>query len=692
MRRLYQLNFKLFIKMWYISFVPLIILGYCGFQLLNILPLCTTPYDSINYIGALCGQYGLIWFAYFLFAGYEFFRKAKDKNLQESFDTISNGRYKSILSQLSVMITIITIIFVPAMLMVTTLSFVPISTYTPLITNTVFSTILYIGGPMLIGLLIGAVGSQLINRLPFYLLGLLCVFLISTFSTNFYLTIGYVTADWFNLSVGINILKAFGLFSTMHPVYFNVVDTSFGQGLEPSRWNLLLFWICLCGAVLFWKLRNKKTWRTKIVSGILALFCAINFLGYWNTGSRWQHRMIATLEDVAKDDLFYYENLGKAKYNENKAPMFSIKSCQLNLNILRDLKGEAILTLDGTVLDSYDFTLHHNYHVTSVTDRDGNPLNYERWHDYLSVMPRNESGLTSICITYEGSQANYYSTAQGCYLPGMSCYYPVAGLYTIFENGSIQTDIIPNEAIDFEVNINTLCSVYSNLERNIGNIFKGYAKSVTLVGGMYKEDKKGGTRNILPHFKESVDISSFLKDQAALIQEKTGLSITVPKIECVIYSPNVMVPFVNGQSSGSAFLDNTLLLYDSVTTQDYSALTNQLLESVIPAVDSKSVISGVLSSVVKSIVGGDDTGVNAFKREFGTTPTEKYIYIESMSKEQNLYREILFYIYKALYNSNNPKSVISDMYQYLTDQNINMDELTFAKSLAEKYPEEAQQP
>ena len=69
-------------------------------------------------------------------------------------------------------------------------------------------------------------------------------------------------------------------------------------------------------------------------------------------------------------DMNYYLNTeGEVQYSfETAAPQFAVTACDLEMHVWKELSATAELTLDGTNLDSYDFTLYHGYEVQSVTD------------------------------------------------------------------------------------------------------------------------------------------------------------------------------------------------------------------------------------------------------------------------------------------------------------------------------------
>lgn len=671
--------------MLYLPLFYLVLLGYAGYQFSTFV--VTDAVLSAGVINSLYSRVGLMGFVFFLFASFEFLFKVRERGLDERVKGVPGAYRRTVGTQLLTLLTLALVYCSLTAGMAQFLAFRALPFDMAYCVNTLLSSALYLLGPALIALMIGAVGAQYLNRLAFYVVGLVLVFLVSDFSEYFVMVAGYQSGDTFGIPFGLTLLKVCGLFRSLLPIYVLTNDMSFGQGLEPFRWELLLFWLALCAAVLFWKLRGKKRLTFQITSGVMAAVCVFGLVGYWNPGSNWRSPPISRLDNIVSSDLYYYGSgegeLNNRQYNETKPAAFKVTACDLSLSLWKQLTGDATLTLDGTMLDAYEFTLYHGYTINSVTDGNGTPLDYERWQDYLRVQNPENTALTAVTIHYTGYHPEYYSTAQGAYLPGFFAYYPMEGLFPVFDSKRLclNIDTLPESARRFTVRVNSTCSVYTNLDRQPDGSFQGNARQLTLVGGMYKANTENDTVVIRPFDLEAKDYKSILNYRLRMIEDATGYAYPLPALHNVFVSPNFMFPLSG--SSDPVFLDDALLCSDD--TEGLKAAAVQVVASTLPKTDTKARVRSALLGMAQSLVGEDETGAGEFTNQFGYEIEGEYIYVDSFSKEYNAEREIQYYIYKALLGAD-VKTIYAALDAYLKDETDTRDQLDFAKALAEQYP------
>lgn len=685
MGRLYLHNLKLYYKMWYVSLLQIPIYIYFFMRFFEIPSMAIQPTAVFNISAQLCAVYGLLGFVYFLFSSYEFFSKASDRGMKETVDSLTGGSRKVFFSQLLVQLAVVGVFYIIGASLVIAFALKNLSFSYGLFINILLSTVLYLLGPILVGMLIGAVCAARLKRIPFYTVGIVLTFLLSPFSQYLHIAGGYTVSDLISPWAGKIFLQILGLISRQRPIYSSATDIAYGQSLEPFRWQLLLFWVFFLFAIILWRLRKKKKPGMKIASGVLAALCIFSLWGYLNPGSNWAHRVPMTIEDsINNEEYFYYDLQGFSKQNEMKPPEFSVTACSINLSMFKELSATAALTLDGKNLKEYDFTLYHGYRVTGVRDGDGKALSFRRWHDYLTVENPGQEPIKEIIVEYRGNHTTYYASAQGCYLPGYAAYYPVEGRYNLFNQGIVTSCVPPTER-EFKMKVSGMCDFFSDLERTRDGSFSGRARVATVVGGMYKEEEANGVKNILPTYKKNVDLIGNVIKELETLSTKTGIAIEIPKIKTVLFSPSSRVPNLEKSSDTSGFAGETLLLYSSADSNQYSRLVSQLLRASFSAPEEKQVCADLLVLMTQGMMMEQNNVLWSFQSDYGAKPGDNYIKLEDLDDSLNAQREVGFYIYKALLGTKDYKPIFQAIGEYLEDGSDTRSSLEFAKALAVKY-------
>ena len=219
MGKLYRSSMKLFIKTIYLPALYAVVAGYfvyLGIDMVNRSFDPQRPPESLLMSvpangNALFVQMGLVLFALFLFLSYEFLHKAKDRSLQETLQGIPGAERKSFFAGLLVLLTLAAALFILCTILVEWKAFCLYAFNWPYFLNTLFACLLYLWGPGLIGLLLGAAGSLYVGRMVFYLLSLVLVFLVSDFSEEFLLVSSFQISGTFGTSFGLWVLRVTGL-------------------------------------------------------------------------------------------------------------------------------------------------------------------------------------------------------------------------------------------------------------------------------------------------------------------------------------------------------------------------------------------------------------------------------------------------------------------------------------------------
>lgn len=689
MGKLYKLQFKLYLKTIYLPAVFLLLLGYGGYQFFSFYSNLPAGRPLMSFQTGLTGtlaQFGTLCFTFFLFEAYEFLHKAEDRALRERLRSISSGEKKTFGSQLCVLFTLVTLTFLLSAVTV----FLIAGQINPMppaaLVNALLAVVLYLLCPMLIAVLVGAGGALRISRFPFYGLALLFVFLVSEFSDQFIVALGYQSGQTFGIPFGVALSKLTGLFRTLTLSSNGIFsDNAYGLSLEPFHWALVLFWLALCLALIFFFLRKRKGLFLRILSGAMAAVCVFSFWSYLNPGSNWRIPMLKRLDNVVESDTYYYGEQNYAQLNETKPAAFSITDCALDLSLWKTLSATATLTLDGTNLSEYDFTLYHGYTVRSVSDADGKPLSYKRWHDYLSVEAPAGAALTSVRIVYDGYHPTFYSSAQGAFLPGFFPYYPMEGLYPIIEERAVDYNLPPQRAErNFTVHVNAPCDAYSNLSDKDGQTLTGKAAYLTIAAGMYEEKDVGGDHVVAPYGTSVFEIGKMLDERLAYLTEVSGVSFDFPALEKIIYAPNLFLPMPSGERP--VFLDDCLIYYrNPYMDSGIDPILIEAAQNGIPETPGKENVRTAYIDMIQSVLLQDETALSSFAAIFGYHTDGDYKVVPDFSDEENASREVKYYLYKALLGSD-AKTIFKAVDQYLKDSSNTTDQLAFAKSLAEQYP------
>jgi hypothetical protein len=195
---------------------------------------------------------------------------------------------------------------------------------------------------------------------------------------------------------------------------------------------------------------------------------------------------------------------------------FTVLSYKMNLRLKQIMYADVTLELEKNASNTYPMTLYHQYEVDTVTDGDGNTLEYERKGDYLTVFGGEGK---NICITYHGGLSNCYSNRQAMFLPGWFAYYPIPGYHTIIE----EYQYIENwqeEKVEYDITVDTDVSVFSNLPRVEENHFRGNTKGATLISGFVAEaELDNGIRCIYPYLDRWDDPVKDVEDTSININQ-----------------------------------------------------------------------------------------------------------------------------------------------------------------------------
>ena len=482
---------------------------------------------------ATCTYVGLV---LFMVLGYEFTRRCRTHGLSELLGVYEN-RASTIVAQLFFlgMLAILYWTFLCSLCLR-----ILIATRTlrsPMTANILLASVLYGLLPAIAGVLLGSAGQRLGGRVGFYIFLVFSVFFSTQMSRDLYVTVCSMLAEAGNLSAGIAAQRILDYWFRMPPVYNNIASPVYGIGIEPFHWALLIFWCLLGGGILLITAprRNRKGFGVLCIAA--ALMCAV-FV--WHRGSNWPEYMVTPQERIVVQDAAWYAEHGTEA--EEEKPGFSVTSYSMDLRFFSALDADVTLKLDGLDRTACTFTLYHGFTIRQITDGAGNPMGFARNGDYIIVnVPEGLEG-SELRFRYSGWHDSLFSTAQGIYLPGYFCFYPLPGKRTVYTDGQIvfsHKDIAPCQ---FTVRVRACCPVFSNLTGKEDGTLSGTATSLSLMGGLYREQTTDGVRYVIPWWMEHADYMERLTQAIEEINAENDLEIPLPSYTVVFYSPSIILP------------------------------------------------------------------------------------------------------------------------------------------------------
>ncbi len=177
------------------------------------------------------------------------------------------------------------------------------------------------------------------------------------------------------------------------------------------------------------------------------------------------------------------------------------------------------MKIDTPDLEEYTFTLYHGYKIKSAKDQNGNALQFKQEEDHFTVAPNGNT--TEITVKYIGFSPVFYSNAQGIFLPGYFAYLPQSGLRPLYDKANLGFYRCEyNENTVFNIKINSLQKVYSNLEETGRNTFSGTGYPSFFMGAYAEYTTKQGIRVIYPYMDPSINGNTIEEDTAPFYGSK----------------------------------------------------------------------------------------------------------------------------------------------------------------------------
>lgn len=631
--------------------------------------------SAINLLSAFLAVGTFVCFGAFMLLAYAFLRCTSAQHLEETLQCIPSGQRRTAACQLFLLMLLAAAISAA----IWALCMTPLSAWLgkampkALAENVFLSVLLYAFLPALAGILLGAAWQRLDSRIGFYVFFVFSMFLISPMAGDFFLAAGQMGYAAGGTAAGIATEKILDLWYRMSPIYNSFVDPAYGIAAEPYRFALAGFWGLLGLSVLLGVKTRRRTRAAGAVSMALCLLCAVFA---WQRGSDPQEHLAIPLERLAQSDAVYY---AAADGGENRPADFSVTACQLEMRCFSRLKASATLRLDGTYCRQYAFTLYHGYRVASVTGLDGQALSFTQTGDSVVVENPTASAIEQMTFRYGGYHPALYSSAQGIFLPGYFCYYPIEGTWQVFGAYALNNVTARLSPRAFTLSVTGGRDVYTNLTAKEDGTFAGTARSLTVVSGMYQETAADGVRCVRPWCLEDQPLLPLLREEVRTLNETLGTSFSLPDYQAVFYSPDIKSPLPDGGTGRCVAAGDTLLVGTTMQGADrqqavYAHCVDQLKNA------PEGPVKQWFFTVLQDVLQGNGTG--SLTQAFGAAPSEAYAPVDSMTPAQNENREIGFYIDRGIRRTSLP-AVMNKLFVYLSSGGSE-EALSFVKTLGEE--------
>lgn len=495
---------KLWLRAWYLDLIyGVFILAYIAFAIYS---------NSASYIDFEKDTlaFSMYAFAVFAFLGFEYCVKVKKSGLSECLRATKSGMRNMIAAQAKILLITVSLFFAAAAIL-NGIIFAAGDTNFPAFLPQLFATVLlnYFLLP-LTGAVFGLFFANFTNRLIAYLLLVLITLLGSPLITGIDAMIYEITK--IDLSYFFRLFEFFEPDLTWTPVY------AWGNSLVPQRWCILLFWIFLLGAVIFYKTSAQKK-PVKLLRGAVALFlAAVCLFTAVLPGSKVLLGSDNMAESATMADSTYYYEHPDGKKAKREVP-FQISEYTADLRVFTKLHAKVTMKIDTPDLEEYTFTLYHGYKIKSAKDQNGNALQFKQEEDHFTVAPNGNT--TEITVKYSGFSPVFYSNAQGIFLPGYFAYLPQSGLRPLYDSanrGFYRCEY--NEDTVFNMKINSLQKVYCNLEETGRNTFSGTGYPSLFMGAYAEYTTKQGIRVIYPYMDSSINGNTIEEDTAPFYGSK----------------------------------------------------------------------------------------------------------------------------------------------------------------------------
>ena len=433
-------------------------------------------------------------FVFFIFLSYAFFSGEGKSKVNEVILTCRNGKLRSCFCNLCLILSfnaflLLLFILYLGLQCAKALDSVPMDVLW-------FGVRCYLIHIILVNIfaaLIGMAVSFIKNEIKaFAIIILVCCFFSQFFLESLYMLAGNNLDLW-------HMMDLFGLTTRM---YHAAADYDYIFSIESVDLQRILFWIFVMITILTCSLLQRRKRFFTICSGaitvlLFVLYMLPNGASYMNVDG---------MSDAYDEEYGYYnahtEQVGTLAHCESEEN-FKITKYVADIHVNRILKADVEVYMDQHELETYMFSLRHEYKVTSVEDEYGKKVSYRREGDWIIIQPGDSMKHSKFIFHYQGASKTFYSTSQAIRLPAYFAYIPFSGkryLYLEFEQnygeqdtyslyrGSVQEGT--GYKAEYDITVDSSLKLYSNLQEIESNHFHGFSDGATLMANTFLEEEE----------------------------------------------------------------------------------------------------------------------------------------------------------------------------------------------------------
>lgn len=520
--------------------------------------------------------------------------------------------------------------------------------------------VLYIFIPFAICILLGTVLSMYLSSKYAY-----CIILIMWFG----ITSVSATISMMLMSDGINLYSFLNILKISAPDLGYEVNRSYGVPMEYFQWSLRLSWIFTLGGLIFLKFEKK-------MKGILSFVIVLIFLpAIFFSGSRIQQENFVKSGAAEWEN---YENSASEVYQKEsrqseavKNPEYQVSKYNIELDMSRGLSAKVSMEISNPQPNMI-FTLFEGYKITGVKNTWGEQVQYSQTGHYIEVKEKNAVLLRRLTFYYTGCSQKFYSSSQGVYLPGYFPYYPLSGQQelVVYEEAdlkdgycsfsSFHTDVADRPEVEFSVSVKgSALPVFTNLKETERNVWRGKAKTVSIISGLLKETDisdiciVGSITN--QHLDDCV---SKLNEELEEIEHEYGIN-TDHDFQ-MVFCIDPMINYMSGTAESTVDLGDHVILSEG---GDYDWGLNLLFNPITNDGD-KEMLKEILLQRIR----------------YGFEETEKKVMYEAMETD-DMDSGLMDYLLNYKVTLYGKKQVVSQIYSYLKDEDTTENPQVFLKKI-----------
>ena len=293
--------------------------------------------------------------------------------------------------------------------------------------NVISVAVLGIGGASLIGVLLGFFLGKSFNRATAYSL------LVAVFIFISPLVAEVLSALLGHLPVSTRLFLHWSLiapFEFVPPLFTVPLDTVYLLPVEPHRWLLTAIWTVVIFVALALSIVIDKAMALRT-----AIFLFVGLLIPWSIyGAQISHPHFSDLSSRDIQEISMMLGIFENDVFSPTVPLHSltdhrpqVEKYEMELNIGSQLHAKVVIFLEEPFEEAPAFTLFKGYRVDSISNSQGQILDFEREGNFITVTTPGQENEMIFTIEYTGSGWAYYASRQGVFLSSAFPWYPWMG-------------------------------------------------------------------------------------------------------------------------------------------------------------------------------------------------------------------------------------------------------------------------